>query len=52
MAAQIAELEVIANRYLWLTDKTRGAVELDSVFDEYGIPIDSAIDAAIAAKVK
>lgn len=37
-----------AQRYRWLRVESRPAAELDSVFNAYGLPVDEAIDAAMA----
>lgn len=37
-----------AERYQWLRNPTRSCFELDSVFDQYGVPMDEKIDAAMA----
>lgn len=44
---QIEALRKDAGRYQWLKDPKRHAIEFDSAFDEFGVPIDSIIDAAM-----
>jgi len=37
-----------AERYRWLRVESRPAAELDAVFNTYGVPVDQAIDSAMA----
>ncbi len=41
-----------AERYRWLRVESRPAAELDAVFNTYGVPVDEAIDAAMAKEAK
>jgi hypothetical protein len=46
------DLRKNSERYQWLKDPKRRAVEFDSAFDAFGVPIDSIIDAAISMENK
>ncbi|MBX9404763.1 hypothetical protein K5E40_03620 [Pseudomonas baetica] len=49
----IAESDALrkdAERYRWLQVPNRSAIEFDSAFDEFGIPINSVIDEAISKR--
>lgn len=48
LKAENEALRKDAERYRWLRVENRPAAELDAVFNAYGMPVDEAIDAAMA----
>ncbi|WP_313395946.1 hypothetical protein [Pseudomonas sp.] len=48
LKAENEALRKDAERYRWLRVESRPAAELDAVFNTYGLPVDEAIDAAMA----
>ena len=52
LKAENEALRKDAERYRWLRVESRPAAELDAVFNTYGVPVDEAIDAAMAKEAK
>lgn len=48
ITAENEALRKDAERYRWLTQPNQRAVEFDACFDEFGVPIDAAIDSVMA----
>lgn len=52
LKAENEALRKDAERYRWLKVERRPQADLDSAFNTYGIPVDDAIDAAMAKEAK
>lgn len=52
LKAENEALRKDAERYRWLRSPNRSCYELDSVFDEFGVPLDDKIDASMAKEAK